>query len=244
MRLICASLIATLAAAVPAAQQPAAAAADAFAAKLKDAIDAHDSRGVAALVQFPITVVAGPFRIPIADASTFVKTYDSFFTPTFRCRVTEAIAAHQVTSTPEGVSIAGSAIYAAGTGGRFKVTRLLVPTSPPAPSLPAPRPVVFTGRPAQFLGRLERDDYDRFTFQATARQRLDVTITGFRGRDAAIRVVDQKTGAPVPTNLHVGPRTWSGVLPATAGYRVEIARTAPYCDPAFQYQLTLTLGPG
>jgi hypothetical protein len=241
MRTLGASLIAVLLAATPAAQAPNPGA-DAFAQKLKQALDAHDPQGVASLAQFPLTVMVSGFRIPFENAAAFTKGYDAFFTPAFRCRVANAIAHHEFTNASEGMSIAGSAIYAERRNGDLKITRMLIPGSAPAPGLPAERQVDFAGRPmAQALGRLERDDYDRFVLNARAHQRLDVSITGFTGASFAIRVLDDKAGARVTTNLHVGPRTWSGVVPATATYRVEIQRTAPYCDPPMQYQLTLTL---
>ena len=241
MRVACASLVALLLAGGAAAQTPNAQA-DAFVRKLKTALDAHDRQAVAELAKFPLTVMASGFRIPFANAADFTKGYDAFFTPVFRCRVSNAIAHHEYTSTAEGMSIAGSAIYAELKDGDFKITRMLVPGAPPAPGLPPARRVDFGAWPTfQALGRLERDDYDRFLLNARVHQRLDVTITGFTGPSFSIRVLDDKTGVPVPTSLHVGPRSWSGIVPATATYRVEVQRTVPYCDPALQYQLTLAL---
>jgi hypothetical protein len=215
---------------------------DAFLIKLQQAVDAHDVRGVASLVGYPLTVVASGFQLPFADAPAFIKSYDAIFTPVFRCSVSRSLTAREVSINADGVSIASGGVWAARKGTDVRITRILQPSiGAVAPRPPASRPVTFSGRPAQFLGRLERDDHDTYIVDGKAGQRLDVEITGFRGRDAGIRVLDQKSSAPIDTKLHVGPRSWAGVLPSTGAYRVEVLRLAPYCDPALQYQITLTL---
>jgi hypothetical protein len=37
-----------------------------------------------------------------------------------------------------------------------------------------------------------------------------------------------------------GRRAWTGMIPESGTYRVEVVRKAAYCDPILTYLLTLT----
>src|SRR4029078_11068735 len=56
----------------------------AFLRGLQSAVAHQDARAVAAMVQYPLTVLASPYSIPVPDADPFVKGFDAFFPPELR----------------------------------------------------------------------------------------------------------------------------------------------------------------
>src|SRR4029453_12420696 len=61
-----------------------------FLERLKHAVDSADRRAVSTMVAYPLTVLASGFNIPVKDAPTFVRMYDSFLTPELRCAVVDS----------------------------------------------------------------------------------------------------------------------------------------------------------
>ncbi len=217
--------------------------ANAFLDTLRTAVDRHDPRVVARLVQYPLTFLSSPFQIPVPDVAAFIRLYDSIFTPEARCAIVSSANAKDAPHiTPDGISIGSGLLWAVHSGTGFKITRMIARGTPAPPSrLPKRRVTFLQGfQSTQLLGALDRDDIDTFLVTATQGRVFGATITGFRGQDLGMRVLDSQ-GAEVETRLHVGPRTWSGTAPATAEYRIEIARLAPYCSPTTRYDITFTL---
>src|SRR5712671_2758844 len=58
-----------------------------FVERLQQAVDAGDRRAVAALVAYPLTVLASGFNIPVKDIATFVTIYNVAITPELRCAI-------------------------------------------------------------------------------------------------------------------------------------------------------------
>jgi len=195
------------------------------------------------------------WQIPVRDAAALLMSYDQFFTPEMRCLIVqsglprpgEAPPPNPVKLMADGMSIGEGRIWAQRTGATFQVTRLIVPPAAPMRFVAqAPRRVVFAGTspaqpPAQFTGVLAGDAVESFIVSARKGQLLQASINGFRGSDATVRVFDQKTGSAVEARTPDGSRTWRGVVPASADYRIDVVRLAPYCDPPLQYLLAVTL---
>jgi hypothetical protein len=112
-----------------------------FLEQLKHAVDSADRRAVSAMVAYPLTVLASGFNIPVKDAGSFTRMYESVFTPELRCAVvaSELLPAGQrptrrsVTITPDALSMVEGAIWAPFKDGRYRITRIRV--LPPAPSI-------------------------------------------------------------------------------------------------------------
>jgi hypothetical protein len=226
-----------------------------FLGELQRAVDHRDRRAVAGMIRYPITILVSGWQVPVRDAATLVTSYDSFFTPEMRClivqsgvpRSNEPAPLNPVKVMSDGISIGDGRIWAQRTGTTFQITRLIVPPSAPMRFVAqAPRRVIFSGsasaqRPAQFTGVLAGDAVESFLVSARKGQLLQASINGFRGSDVTVRVFDQKTGKPVEARTPDGVRTWRGVIPADAAYRIDVVRLAPYCDPPLQYLLGVTL---
>jgi len=226
-----------------------------FLGELQRAVDHRDRRAVAGMIRYPITILVSGWQVPVRDSATLAMSYDSFFTPEMRClivqsglpRSNEPPPLNPVKVMSDGISIGDGRIWAQRSGTTFQITRLIVPPSAPMRFVAqAPRRVIFsesasTQRPAQFSGVLAGDAVESFLVSARKGQLLQASINGFRGADATLRVFDQKTGGAVEARTANGVRTWRGVLPASADYRIDVVRLAPYCDPPLQYLLAVTL---
>jgi hypothetical protein len=112
-----------------------------FLERLKLAVDSADRRAVSAMVTYPLTVLASGFNMPVKDAATFVRMYDSVLTPELRCALVGPEIPtggmppprRQATITPDGLSIAEGTVWAPFKDGRYRIARIRVP--PPAPSV-------------------------------------------------------------------------------------------------------------
>src|SRR5207247_2239204 len=175
--------------------------------------------------------IASGLAIPRPDAVAFIKMYDLFFVPELRCAITQSggngrspgATAPQIIG--EGISI-GGLVWAQRVNSRFNITRLTVPpSSEPARRAPrTPQRIGFTSRQPvlQFSGRLARDDVDAYVLWARKDQVLQATIQGFSGHDAEVEVVAATTGAPIERLSRAGARTWSGRVPDTGDYRINV----------------------
>jgi len=214
--------------------------ADVFVGELRRAVARRDRTAVAAMAQYPMRVLAGGLPIPVSDRAALAKMYDLFFPPEMRC----AIERGAVTESSEGLSIGGGTVWAQRTGAGIKITRMTVRGSSsggPAKPRPTERVMFRAGQPATRLsGTLVRDDVQSYVVWAKKGQRLQAEITGFRGRDAIVRVLDQR-GAPLDAKAQDEARTWARPIPVSADHRIDIVRRAPYCDPALTYDLIVTL---
>src|SRR5262245_9499135 len=91
-----------------------------FLDRLKQAVDAADRRTLSTMVSYPLTVLASGFNIPVKDAATFVRMYESFMTPELRCALVESdlptgaplSSRRAVIVTPDGLSMVEGAVWA------------------------------------------------------------------------------------------------------------------------------------
>src|SRR5215475_12955714 len=91
-----------------------------FIEQLKHAVDSSDRRAVSGMVAYPLTVFASGFTIPVKDAPSFTRMYESVFTPELRCAVvasempsgTTPQTRRSVTITPDALSMVEGAIWA------------------------------------------------------------------------------------------------------------------------------------
>ena len=229
---------------------PAGARVELFLAGLQHAIEGHDRRAVAAMVQYPITVLVGGFQVPILDPATMLKTYDAVFTPDLENLIAQSgvphagrpAPAYPVKPVPDGMTLGGF-LWIQRVGSGFKIARITVP---PASSVRAlrhqPARVSFpNGATAQLSGLLaRRDEVQSYLVRAEKGQSLRVSITGFRGQDAVLRVMDERS-RPVDGPARAGDRMWVGQVPGAGDYRIDVVRTAPDAAPELLYVLSVTL---
>jgi hypothetical protein len=221
-----------------------------FLGRLQSSIEGRDRRAVAAMVEYPITVLVSGLQVPIRDAATMVKTYDAVFTPDMENLIAQSGVprsgqpppAYAVKTTSDGMTIGGF-LWIQRVGSSFKITRITVP---PASSIRTVRhdltrvsfPNGITSQLSGILAR--RDEVRSYLVRGQQGQALQVTITGFRGRDAVLRVLDAQKHVVV-ASTRSNDRLWSGALPATADYRIDVVRTAADTDPSLLYVLSVTL---
>jgi hypothetical protein len=96
----------------------------------------------------------------------------------------------------------------------------------------------FRGAKRQAAGNLEFDEVDTYDVALTKGLLLQGTLERFPGNRAVFRVTDAR-GKAVNAAAD-GRRSWTGTIPESGTYHVEIVRKAPYCDPLLTYLLTLT----
>ncbi len=225
----------------------------AFVADLQTRVAGGDRRAVAALMQFPLTVDAGPVRIPLADADALAQTYDVVFPPALR----EIVAhASMTASGPSAVRIVGDAAIIGdelmriqAVGDALRITRIREPAATQSPSAAvktpaaprAPKRIALVVGQTQLSGALGPKDRDLYVIAAQKNQLLDVRINGVSGRDIVLHVIDAKTSAPVDQRAKDGVRVWTGRVPDEADYRIEVERTNPSGEPRLAYILVAAL---
>src|SRR5689334_9023758 len=92
---------------------------DAFLTSVQRACASNDRRAIAALVQYPLTVFAGGWNIPVKDRAAFLQSYDAFFTDDVR----EAIAAASTTARLDPAAAFlpfGNVLRIRAVGGSFR----------------------------------------------------------------------------------------------------------------------------
>jgi hypothetical protein len=207
------------------------------------------------MVAYPLTVLASGFNIPVKDAPTFVRMYDSVLTPELRCAVDASqiptghmpAPQHPAIITPDGLSMVEGAIWAPFKDGRYLIARVRV--LPPAPSVEGRKgiervtfPEPKGERSATFAGWLVRQNVDSYVVTIRKGETIQAHIDGFRGHDATLRVSvgapsTQRPASPVPD---IG-RNASATASADGEYLVEVAHLARYCDGPQRYKLTVTI---
>jgi len=216
---------------------------DAFLVSVQRACASNDRRAMAALVQYPLTVFAGGWNIPVKDRAAFLQSYDAFFTED----VKEAIAGAPTKVRIEpNVSFLpfGNVLRIKPAGGSFRIVAIVMP--PPGQRVRAARRetvrVSFPARPdwTAYAGSLAAGEHESYIVRAKRNEFLEVRIDGFAGRAIVAHVLDA-AGSAVDARAHEGTRVWAGRVPAEGDYRIDVVRTTRDGDPALVYRLTVTL---
>jgi hypothetical protein len=204
---------------------PAATSLPQFVAALQQAVAKNDRAAVAAMVRYPLTVMAGSLQIPVTDAKTFVGIYDTVMSPAVR----QVIARGRVPSghpAGEGITFE-NAVTIGATGGGFRITGLSQPAVPRStgPGEPIERQLTFrVGQPTQVSGTLAPGGRDRFVFYAVRGALVDARLSGVPGRSVLLRIVEAGSGKPVDARADAGTRVWTGRVSADGSYRIEVVR--------------------
>jgi hypothetical protein len=217
----------------------------AFVNRLAQAMSRRDRAAVADMVRYPLSATISGVGVPVASRAQLLDLYDGLFTTELRCLVEESAAkgAGAIRTGGNGISFAGGNIRADQVDGALKITRLSVPPARgvAAPPQPPPRRVTVRRGDVQYSGRLYGDGVDTYIVSARRGDVLQARIEQFAGRNATVRVVEQKTGKSLERPGATAPRVWSGTIGEPGEYRVEVVRLAPYCLPSFTYLLTISL---
>src|SRR5438093_12286929 len=99
---------------------------DTFLANVQRACARGDRAALAGMVQYPLTVFAGGWNIPVKDRATFLQSYDAFFTED----VKEAIAAASTTLrvAPNAAFVPfGNVLRIKSVGGSFRIVAIVMP---------------------------------------------------------------------------------------------------------------------
>jgi hypothetical protein len=233
---------------------PAANDAMAFRQKLLDAFERGDRRAVAGMVRYRLVVDAGGLMIPIVDRATLTKMWDVVFPAEVRClmegsgvlRPGQAAPRYQIRVDAGGAWYGDGRIRADRGADGLKITRMTLPPGFGSSAAGKPRPVLFKwgkGR-STYRGRLSADNVDVYLVQARAGDLLNAQLARVGVSDASVRVVQHSGNRVLSAAGPAGSearRLWAGRVPETGEYRVEVVRRGAYCDPAVNYQLTVSL---
>jgi hypothetical protein len=216
---------------------------DAFLASVQQACASNNRGALAALVQYPLTVFAGGWNIPVKDRATFLKSYDAFFTDD----VKEAIAAAStgLRFDPNAAFVPfGNVLRIKPVGGSFRIVAIVMP--PPGQRVRAARrETVRVSFPARqdwtaYAGSLAAGEHESYIVRAKRNEFLEVRIDGFAGRAIVAHVLDA-AGSALDARAREGTRVWAGRVPAEGDYRIDVVRTTRGGDPALVYRLTVTV---
>ena len=204
-----------------------------FITALQQAVSRNDRQAVAGMVRYPLEVRAGTLQIPVADASAFVKLYESLITSGVKSVIARARVpaggqkSASVTTSSNGALTFEGALTIAPAGGGFKITQLTVPSSPQSgsPGVAVARHLTFkVGRPTQVSGTLVPGGTDLYEFHGEQGVFVDARLSGVPGRTVLLRIVDMKTGKAVDARADAGTRVWTGRLASASQYRIEVVR--------------------
>lgn len=204
-----------------------------FVAALQQAVARNDRAAVAGMVRYPLTVTAGGLQIPVSDAKTFVKLYDTVMSSTIRQIIARARVPEAGKNSPAAVRTSGggmtfdSAVTVGPAAGGFRITGLNVPPGEQSktPGEPVERQLTFrVGQPTQVSGSLAPGGRDRFVFYAVRGALVDARLSGVPGRSVLLRVLDAGSGKAVDARADAGTRVWTGRVGADGSYRIEVVR--------------------
>jgi len=233
-----------LSAIVVAVQAAAPTALDAFFAKLERALEQNDRRAIARMVHYPIKVLAGGWIIPVDGPDTFVKVYDAVITEEIRDLVANAVAkpASAVRKGPL-VTLGHDSIRIIRVGASYQIIGITVPAASGKVrgARRATTAVQFEKGTAKYSGTLAVGEHESYLLHAGRNELLDVRVEQVRGRDIVAHVVDAETGKPLDDRARDGVRVWTGRVPTSGAFRIDIVREARGGDPVLTYALIVTL---
>jgi hypothetical protein len=217
---------------------------DAFLVELQRASAKDDRRAIAAMVEYPLTVFAGGWNIPVKDRAAFLQSYDAFFTEDVKDAIAGASTRQRIAPTAAFLPI-GNVLRIKPVGSTFRIVAIVMP--PPGHKLRAARRdttrVSFPAHQdaAKYAGSLAAGEHESYIVRAKRNELLEVRIEGIAGRAVVGRVLDAATGAPVDARAREGTRVWVGRVPAEGDYRIDIVRTVSTGDPVVIYRLIVSL---
>lgn len=216
-----------------------------FLSQLQAAVDRDDRQAVAALFQYPATLLAGGLGIPLRDRAGLLDVYRLALAPEVKGIILlagvpkpgQATPLYSVRSTEGGASIGGTAIALQRVGGSYRISRISAPAGvrPQSRELTTRKPGVW-----EAAGSLVTYQMETFTISARRNQLITLVLDGFRARDIVARIVNVATGEPI-ARTGAGVRRWSGQAPAAGDYRVEIIRANQAGPDVLIYSLAITL---
>ncbi len=234
--------------------------------ELRGAISRDDRAAVAALIEYPINVIAGGMRIPMPNAAELIRNYDVVFQPSLKAVIAQAAVpvagrpspAYRINISDTVASVAGDVIWLQPSGGSLKITRITEPIAPPAPTLAdapgpaaanaqptpgqrAPRRLALTVGQTQMSGTLPPGGRESYIVSAAKNQLIDVRINRVNARDIVARIVDLKNQVPVDAKAREGVRVWTGRVPDEGDYRIDVVRLAPAGEPLLPYVLVVSM---
>jgi hypothetical protein len=190
-----------------------------FVAALNRALARDDRQAVARMIRFPIEVTIGGVRVSLRHEAAFVEAFDAIFTPDLRALISD------------GAAIRDGYIQVESVGGVPRITRFASIPASAAVGVPSsargarasPRRLTFVQHVGQVSGALAPGASDSYVIFAERNTLVTARIDGVRGRDVLLSVLDRK-GRPVDARA-AGVRAWTGRVPASADYRIEVVRS-------------------
>ena len=215
-----------------------------FLARLQRACASNDRGAVAALVDYPLTVFASGWNIPVKDRATFLQSYEAFFTEDVKDAIAAASIRQQMAPGAAFLPF-GNVLRIKRVDGGFRIMAIVMP--PPGQKLRAARSgTTRVSFPAhydvtQYAGSLAGGERELYVVRAKRNELLEVRLDGFAGRVVVAHVLDAVTGAPLDERAREGSRVWVGRVPADGDYRIEVARIIRQGEPVLIYRLTVRL---
>ena len=216
---------------------------DAFLATVQRLCARGDRAALAGLVQYPLTVFAGGWNIPVKDRAAFLQYYDALFTDDVKASI--ASASPRLRFDPAAAFLPfGNVLRIKPAGGSFRIVAIVMP--PPGHRVRAARrETVRVSFPARqdwtaYAGSLAVGEHESYIVRAKRNEFLEVRIAGFAGRAIVAHVLDA-AGSAVDARAREGTRVWAGRVPAEGDYRIDVGRTTRDGVPALVYRLTVTL---
>jgi hypothetical protein len=225
--------------------------------ELRRAISRDDRPAVAAMIEYPINVLAGGMRIPMANDGELIRNYDVVFSPSLKAVIAQAAVpvagrpspAYRINISDTVATVGGDVLWLQPSGGSLKITRITEPLTPPAPAAGEAhaKPEHATKRLAlsigqtQLSGALAPGGRDSYIVSAIKNQLIDVRINRVNARDIVARIIDLKTQAPVDAKARDGVRVWTGRVPDEGDYRIDVVRLAPAGEPQLPYVLVVSM---
>ena len=225
--------------------------------ELRSAINRDDRTAVAAMIEYPINVLAGGMRIPMPNAAELIRNYDVVFSPSLKAVIAQAAVAvagrpapaYRINISDAVATVGGDLLWLQRSGGSLKITRITAPLTPPAPTVAeahtkperAPKRLALTIGQTQVSGTLAPGGRDSYIVSAVKNQLIDVRINRVNARDIVARIVDLKTQASVDAKAREGARVWTGRVPDEGDYRIDVVRLAPAGEPQLPYVLVVSM---